>query len=118
MEMSIQMPSNIIRITRGKRTKFVTERRDENMRYSSEYRGERAEAKMSRMLARRDVPGAENPDAALRLALLFLALLAAQENSVLEMMCERNRVAEKADENLRKHRKETVEALETFFHSW
>lgn len=69
------------------------------------------------MIERRDIPEAEKPDAAVKLALAFLTIPASEENRILEKRCERNRIAEEEDENLRKCKTDIMEALETFFYS-
>lgn len=117
MENSIRIPDDVMRISGKKSTKFITERRNENIRCSSEYREDRAKVKRNRMIARHNVFEAEDSDAAFQLALSFLSPPAALENSVLKIICEINRVAKELDESLRKCKIETVEALETFFHS-
>ncbi|KAL7940258.1 hypothetical protein V8C42DRAFT_258853 [Trichoderma barbatum] len=113
----IHIPSDVCRESTKRQAKFITEQRRRIIQSSIEYKEDKLQDRAAQNNAHLNVHGAEHADAALRLASSFLAALAAEDNAVLELRCERNRVAEKtekAEEGVKKCKKETMEALLTF----
>lgn len=109
---SIQVPPDVQRTSSGKRTTFITKQRYEALELSREYRDEMSKARKNT----HSILGGESRHAALRLALSFLAPVAAKENGDLEIRCERKWAGEKAEENLMKCKRDIMEVLDTFLY--
>lgn len=111
---TIHAPSDVWREVINRRSVFTTDKTYNEIIYSKEYRKEMSKARASRKNVQHSVPGAESPVEDLRLASKLLYKLAKEENAVLEIMSEWNKVTEETEENLQRCKKNTIEALATF----